>query len=60
MCQSVLFCLSWMGMLVQGREKNETAKERDREEYKLETMTVTAEKREENIQEVPVSITALS
>lgn len=30
------------------------------EEYELETMTVTAQKREENIQEVPASITALS
>jgi len=29
-------------------------------EYELETMTVTAEKREEKIQEVPASITALS
>ncbi len=29
-------------------------------EYELEAMTVTAEKREENIQEVPVSITAIS
>lgn len=30
------------------------------EEYKLETITVTSQKREENIQEVPASITALS
>ena len=30
------------------------------EEYELETITVTAQKREENIQDVPASITALS
>ncbi len=31
--------------------------EKDRGEYELETMTVTAQKQEENVQEVPVSIT---
>lgn len=41
--------------------KQETAqKEKARGEYKLETITVTSQKREENIQEVPASITALS
>ena len=41
--------------------KQETAqKEKARGEYGLETMTVTAEKREENIQDVPASVTALS
>jgi iron complex outermembrane receptor protein len=34
--------------------------EKAQKEYELETMTVTAEKREGNIQEVPASITALS
>ena len=34
--------------------------EKAQKEYELEIMTVTAEKREENIQEVPASITTLS
>jgi hypothetical protein len=34
--------------------------EEDQQEYLLEGMTITAEKREKNIQEVPASITALS
>jgi|LGOV01.1.fsa_nt_gb iron complex outermembrane receptor protein len=41
-------------------EKKEGVKEKVRAEYELEVMTVTAEKREEKIQEVPVSITVLS
>ena len=41
--------------------KQETAqKEKARGEYKLETMTVTAQKQEENVQEVPVSITVFN
>ena len=41
--------------------QEEKAKEEvAQEEYELETITVTAQKREENIQEVPASITALS
>jgi len=32
----------------------------DEDEYKLEVMTVTADKREENIQEVPSAITAFT
>jgi len=35
-------------------------KDRERKALELETMTVTAQKREENIQEIPASITALS
>ena len=43
------------------KAKQETVQgEKVREEHKLETITVTAQKREENIQEVPASITALS
>lgn len=34
--------------------------EKAHKDYELETMTVTAEKREENIQEVPASISAIS
>ena len=41
--------------------KQETAqKEKARGEYKMETMTVTAQKQEENVQEVPVSITVFN
>jgi iron complex outermembrane receptor protein len=41
--------------------KQESAQvEKAQESCELETMTVTAQKREENIQEVPMSITALS
>jgi iron complex outermembrane receptor protein len=40
------------------KSKQETAQEKKvRKEYELETMTVTAQKQEENVQEVPVSIT---
>ena len=43
------------------KPKQETVQEeKARGEYELETITVTAQKREENIQEVPASITALS
>jgi iron complex outermembrane receptor protein len=43
------------------KPKQETVKEEEtRKEYELEIITVTAEKRKENIQEVPVSISALS
>lgn len=35
-------------------------KEKAEKEYEIETITVTAEKREENIQDIPVSVTALS
>ena len=43
------------------KPKQETAqKEKAQKALELETMTVTAQKREENIQEVPASITALS
>lgn len=45
---------------VQELEKKEGVKEKARKEYELEPMTVTAEKREEDIQEVPASISALS
>jgi outer membrane receptor protein involved in Fe transport len=37
--------------------KEAAQEEKAREEYKLEPMTVTAQKQEENVQEVPVSIT---
>ena len=41
--------------------KQEAALEEEgRKEYELETMTVTAQKQEENIQEVPVSITVFN
>lgn len=41
-------------------EKKEEGEKQAHKQYELETMTVTAEKREEDIQEVPVSISALS
>ena len=41
-------------------EKEVSQKEKLRKEYELETMTVTAQKQEENVQEVPVSITVFS
>ena len=37
-----------------------TQEEKVSEEYKLETMTVTSQKREENVQDVPVSISVFS
>jgi iron complex outermembrane receptor protein len=40
--------------------EQDVVKGKAQEEYELETITVTAQKREENIQEVPASITALS
>ena len=42
------------------KEVKTTPEKKTPKEHELEPMTVTAEKREENIQEVPVSITALS
>jgi iron complex outermembrane receptor protein len=43
------------------KSKQETAQEeKARGEYELETMTVTAQKQEENVQEVPVSITVFN
>lgn len=42
------------------QEKEVSQKEKLRKEYELETMTVTAQKQEENVQEVPVSITVFS
>lgn len=43
------------------KPKQETVKEEEtRKEYELGTITVTAEKRKESIQKVPVSISALS
>jgi iron complex outermembrane receptor protein len=43
------------------KSKQETAQEEKApEEYGLETMTVTVQKREEDIQDVPASVTALS
>jgi len=45
----------------QEKLKQDTAKkEENRKEYEIGTMTVTAEKREEDIQDIPVSISALS
>lgn len=58
---SACFVLPVMaGDAVQEKEKNEKAEEQTHKQYELEIITVTAEKREENIQEVPVSISALS
>ncbi|MEA3415677.1 MAG: Plug domain-containing protein [Thermodesulfobacteriota bacterium] len=43
------------------KSKQETEQEKKSpEEYGLETMTVTVQKREEDIQDVPASVTALS
>ena len=43
------------------KSKRETVQEeKARGEYELETMTVTAQKQEENVQEVPVSITVFN
>jgi iron complex outermembrane recepter protein len=42
-----------------GAENNQSDLKKTREKYELGAITVTAEKREENMQEVPVSITAL-
>lgn len=58
---SVCFVLPAMAQeAVQELEKKEEGEKKAHKEYELETMTVTAEKREENIQEVPVSISVLS
>jgi len=48
--------------LAQEKEQQHEADEREKaqREYNLETVTVTAEKREENVQEVPTPITALT
>jgi iron complex outermembrane receptor protein len=55
-----LFPLSF-AIAQEEKPKQETVKEEETlKEYELGTMTVTAEKRKENIQEVPVSISALS
>lgn len=64
----VIFLLAVMGLfpesVVLAQEKatkEEAALEQEgRKEYELETITVTAEKREENIQDVPASVSALS
>ena len=42
------------------RKQEATEQKEVKRAYEIETITVTAEKREEKIQEVPVSITALS
>ena len=49
-------------MVMAQREAEEeiTPKKRVREEYKLEPITVTAQKQEENVQEVPVGITVFN
>jgi iron complex outermembrane receptor protein len=44
----------------EGKKGEDVQEENANKEYNLETMTVTAEKREKNIQEIPASITALS
>ena len=55
-----LFLLSF-AKAQEEKPKQEAVKEEEtRKEYEIETMTVTAEKRKENIQDVPVSISALS
>lgn len=50
---TVALNLFWLSFAIAQEEKTPEA-------YELETTTVTAEKREENIQEVPISITSLS
>ena len=44
----------------EGSKQKTTQEEKVRGEYKLETMTVTAQKQEENVQEVPLSITVFN
>lgn len=52
--------LNLFSMPVALAEEERAKQEVTQKEYEVETMTVTAQKREENIQEVPMSITALS
>ena len=44
----------------EGSKQKTTQEEKAPEEYELEIMTVTAEKREENVQDVPMSISVFS
>jgi iron complex outermembrane receptor protein len=57
---AVTVVLNLSSMPVSRAQEEKAKEEVAQEEYELETITVTAQKREENIQEVPVSITALS
>ncbi len=52
--------LNLFSMPVALAEEERAKQEVTQKEYEVETMTVTAQKREENIQDVPASITALS
>ena len=55
------FCPVSFAVADEKQSKQETVQNKNiQEEYKLETLIVTSQKREENIQEVPTSITALS
>ncbi|WP_020588575.1 TonB-dependent receptor [Desulfobacter curvatus] len=55
------FCPVSFAVADEKESKQETVQNKNtREKYELETITVTSQKREENIQEVPASITALS
>ena len=57
---SIFFSMS-IAAAQEEESKQETAQvEKPGEGYKLETMVVTSQKREENIQDVPISVTALS
>ncbi len=54
-----LFLVS--SVVAQEKKPKETAQEEKApEEYEIETMTVTAQKREENVQDVPMSISVFS
>ena len=65
---ALLICtvLLWSGTVFTERanaesKQNENKLNKDaREEYKLETITVTAQKREENVQDVPMSVSVFS
>ena len=58
--------LFWSGMVftehanAESKQTEEKLNKDAKEKYKLETMTVTAQKREENIQDVPMSISVFS
>ena len=57
---AIMIVLNLFLMPVALAEEERAKQEVTQKEYEVETMTVTAQKREENIQEVPMSITALS
>jgi iron complex outermembrane receptor protein len=57
---AITIVLNLFSMPVALADEERAKQEVTQKEYEVETMTVTAQKREENIQNVPVSITALS